>query len=44
MRYRVSAEAEQDLTEIFAYYAKRAGLKVAERLIDSITYRFWLLG
>jgi toxin ParE1/3/4 len=44
MRYRVSREAEQDLAEIFLYWAKRAGLKVADRLIDSIMDRFWLLG
>jgi toxin ParE1/3/4 len=44
MRYRVGTDAEQDLTEIFVYWAKRAGLKVAERLIDGITDRFWLLG
>jgi toxin ParE1/3/4 len=44
MRFRVSSNAEQDLAEIFLYWAKRAGLKVADRLIDSITDRFWLLG
>ena len=44
MRFRVSSDAEQDLAEIFLYWAKRAGLKVADRLIDSITDRFWLLG
>jgi toxin ParE1/3/4 len=44
MRYRVSRDAEQDLAEIFLYWAKRAELKVADRLIDSITDRFWLLG
>jgi toxin ParE1/3/4 len=44
MRYRVSRNAEQDLDEIFLYWAMRAGLKVADRLIDSMTDRFWLLG
>ena len=44
MRYRVSGAAEQDLDEIFLYWAKRAGLKAADRLMDSITERFWLLG
>jgi toxin ParE1/3/4 len=44
MRYRVSRNAERDLDEIFLYWAKRAGLKVADRLMDSITERFWLLG
>jgi len=44
MRYRVSKEAEQDLDEIFFYWAKRASLEVAERLLDNIMDRFWLLG
>jgi toxin ParE1/3/4 len=44
MRYRVSRDSEQDLAEIFLYWAKRAGLRVADRLMDSITDRFWLLG
>jgi len=43
MKYRVSRDAAQDLDEIFFYWAKRAGLPVADRLIDSITERFWLL-
>jgi toxin ParE1/3/4 len=44
MRYQVSREAQQDLDEIFVYWAKRVSLDVADRLIDSITDRFWLLG
>ncbi len=44
MRYRVSSDAGRDLDEIFLYWAKRAGLEVADRLIDGITERFWLLG
>jgi toxin ParE1/3/4 len=44
MHYRISRDAQQDLDEIFLYWAKRAGLKVADRLMDSITDRFWLLG
>jgi toxin ParE1/3/4 len=44
MRYRVSRDAGRDLDEIILYWAKRAGLKVADRLIDGITERFWLLG
>jgi toxin ParE1/3/4 len=44
MRYRVSRDAKQDLDWIFHYWAKRAGLEVADRLVDSITDRFWLLG
>jgi len=44
MLYRVSKDAERDLDEIFRYWANRAGLQVADQLIDSITGRFWLLG
>lgn len=44
MRYRVSKAAQQDLDEIFLYWARRAGLRAADRLIDSITGRFWILG
>ena len=44
MRFRVSRNAERDLDEIFLYWAKRAGLKVADRLMENITDRFWLLG
>jgi toxin ParE1/3/4 len=44
MRYRVSADAEQDLEEIFLYWASRASLVTADRVVDRITDRFWLLG
>jgi toxin ParE1/3/4 len=44
MRVRVGKGAEQDLDQIFLYWAERAGLGTADRLIDSITDRFWLLG
>ena len=44
MRYRVSADAERDLDEIFLYWARRASLGVADRVVNSITDRFWLLG
>jgi toxin ParE1/3/4 len=44
MRYRVSKEADRDLEEIFLYWAKRADLAAAERLIDRMTDCFWLLG
>jgi|SRR5215469_14385476 len=43
MKYRVSRDAADDLDQIFCYWAKRAGLEVADRLVDSITERFWLL-
>jgi toxin ParE1/3/4 len=44
MAYRISKDAERDLDEIFAYWAKRVSLQVADRIIDSITSRFWILG
>jgi toxin ParE1/3/4 len=44
MRYRVTKLAQQDLHEIFLYWAKRASLDVADRIIDSVVDRFWLLG
>jgi toxin ParE1/3/4 len=44
MRYRVTKSAERELDEIFVYWAKRASLEIADRLIDDITGRFWLLG
>jgi len=44
MPYRITKEAEQDLDQIFLYWVRRAGLQVADRLIDNITERFWLLG
>jgi toxin ParE1/3/4 len=44
MRYRVSADAERDLDEIFLYWARHASLEIADRVVDNITDRFWLLG
>ncbi|HKV62259.1 MAG TPA: type II toxin-antitoxin system RelE/ParE family toxin [Candidatus Acidoferrum sp.] len=44
MRYRVSENTERDLEEIFLYWAERASLEIADRIIDKITDRFWLLG
>jgi len=44
MRYRVSEDAERDLDEIFLYWATRASLEAADRVVDRITERFWLLG
>jgi toxin ParE1/3/4 len=44
MPYRVSKDAQRDLDEIFLYWAKRAGLRVADRLIERITDRFSMLG
>jgi toxin ParE1/3/4 len=44
MHYRISEDAERDLDEIFLYSADRASLEAADRIIDRITERFWLLG
>lgn len=44
MPYCVTVDAERDLDEIFLYWAKRAGLEVADRLVDGIMDRFWILG
>jgi len=44
MRYRISEDAERDLDEIFLYWSKRASLETADRVVDKVTERFWLLG
>ena len=44
MHYRISEDAERDLDEIFAYGANRASPETADRIVDRITERFWLLG
>ena len=44
MRYRVSEDAERGLDEIFLYWATRASLEAADRVVDRITECFWLLG
>jgi len=44
MRYRVSAEAQEDLLEIFLYWLERANEQTTDRIIDGIVERFWLLG
>jgi toxin ParE1/3/4 len=43
MRIRVSKAAERELDKIFVYWAQRAGVEVADRLIDSIEERFLAL-
>ena len=43
-RYRVLKDAERDLDAIFLYWAERASLQAADRLVDAIAERFWLLG
>ena len=44
MRFRVSKAAERELDRIFVYWAQRAGVDVADKLIDSIEERFAALG
>jgi toxin ParE1/3/4 len=44
VRFHVTKTAERELDEIFVYLARRAGLEVADHLIDSIEERFALLG
>jgi plasmid stabilization system protein ParE len=34
MRYRVSEDAERDLDEIFVYWANRASLEIADRVVS----------
>src|SRR2546423_1916687 len=43
MGHRVSKDATLDLDEIFIYWANRVSLAVAEKIIDQIEDRFWLL-
>ncbi|MGH9598753.1 MAG: type II toxin-antitoxin system RelE/ParE family toxin [Bryobacteraceae bacterium] len=43
MRIRVSRPAQRDLDEIFAYWARRASLDVADRLIEAIGEQLALL-
>jgi|SRR6185312_3764456 len=42
--YRLLKDAECDLDTIFVYWAERASLGAADRVVDAITERFWLLG
>jgi len=44
MHYRISADAERDLNEIFQYWAERTSLAIADRIIDGIVERFRLIG
>jgi plasmid stabilization system protein ParE len=44
MQYRISEDVERDLEEIFVYWANRASLESADRIVDRITERFWLVG
>ena len=45
MGFRILPEAEVELDEIWLYVARESNsIENANRLIDSITGRFWLLG
>jgi toxin ParE1/3/4 len=44
MAHRLAAQAERDLDDIWYYVAKESGsIDIANRLIDTITERFYLL-
>jgi toxin ParE1/3/4 len=43
MKYRVSKSATRDLDDIFDYWAEVAGPEIANRIIERIAERFWLL-
>jgi plasmid stabilization system protein ParE len=44
MAHRVAPQAEGELDDIWYYVAKESGsIEIADRLIDSITERFYLL-
>lgn len=44
MAHRLAPEAEAELDDIWYYVAKQSGsIEIADRLIDSITERFYLL-
>jgi toxin ParE1/3/4 len=44
MLYHLSENAARDLDEIFDYWSSRVSPEIADRIIDNITERFWLLG
>lgn len=44
MRYRISEDAERELDEIFLYWATRTSVETADRVVERITERFWLVG
>jgi toxin ParE1/3/4 len=43
MAHRIAPQAEADLDHIWYYVAKEGSIEMADRLIDSITERFYLL-
>jgi len=43
--FRVSTRAQSDLDDIWLYIARESGsIEIANRVVDSISDRFWLLG
>jgi toxin ParE1/3/4 len=44
MAHRLAAEAEADLHELWYYVASESSIEVADRLVDSLATRFFLLG
>ena len=44
MAHRLAPEAEADLDELWHYVASDSSIEVADRLVDSLTTRFFLLG
>ena len=44
IRFRLSKNALQELDEIFVYWATRASLEVADRLVEALEEHFGLLG
>jgi len=44
MAHRLAPEAEADLDELWHYVASDSSIEIADRLVDSLTTRFLLLG
>ena len=45
MSYRLSAQAEDQLDDIWLYIARESGsVDTAVRMVENINNRFWLLG
>lgn len=43
MAHRLAPEAESDLDELWHYVASSGSVEIADRLVDSLTTRFFLL-
>jgi toxin ParE1/3/4 len=44
MAHRLAPEAEADLDKLWYYVASNSSIEVADRLVDSLATRFFLLG